>query len=113
MLMICSLHYHCERRWGCLRPQKLVHWGEIFPNRAPERFSPRALLCDPTLSAARRRLDKVCAPGYTGRKRGEVARTRTTALQCILANRLVPMQTEAMVTVVANWPQPYWPLRPM
>jgi hypothetical protein len=23
----------------------------------------------------------VCAPGYTGRKRGEVARTRTTVLQ--------------------------------
>src|SRR5437899_2051194 len=30
---------------------------------------------------ARRRLDAVCAPGYTGRKRGEVVRTRTTALQ--------------------------------
>ncbi len=26
-------------------------------------------------------LDAVCAPGYTGRKRGEVVRTRTTALQ--------------------------------
>ena len=33
------------------------------------------------LPAARRRLDAVCAPGYTGRKRGEVVRTRTTALQ--------------------------------
>ncbi len=41
----------------------------------------RALPCDPTLPAARRRLDAVCAPGYTGRKRGEVVRTRTTALQ--------------------------------
>src|SRR5439155_22046166 len=30
---------------------------------------------------ARRRLDTVCAPGYTGRKRGEVVRTRTTVLQ--------------------------------
>src|SRR5437899_10874845 len=30
---------------------------------------------------ARRRLDAVCAPGYKGRKRGEVVRTRTTALQ--------------------------------
>jgi hypothetical protein len=27
---------------------------------------------------ASRRLDEVCAPGYTGRKRGEVVRTRTT-----------------------------------
>jgi hypothetical protein len=41
----------------------------------------RALPCDPTLPAARRRLDAVCAPGYRGRKRGEVVRTRTTALQ--------------------------------
>jgi len=41
----------------------------------------RALPCDPTLPGARRRLDAVCTPGYTGRKRGEVVRTRTTALQ--------------------------------
>src|SRR6266567_6511623 len=41
----------------------------------------RALPCDPGLPAPRRRLDAVCAPGYTGRKRGEVVRTRTTALQ--------------------------------
>ena len=40
-----------------------------------------ALPCDPALPAAKRRLDAVCAPGYTGRKRGEVVRTRTTALQ--------------------------------
>ena len=39
----------------------------------------RALPCDAALPAARRRLDAVCAPGYTGRKRGEVVRTRTTA----------------------------------
>ncbi len=31
--------------------------------------------------AAQRRLQQVCAPGYTGRKRGEVVRTRTTVLQ--------------------------------
>jgi len=41
----------------------------------------RALPCDPALPAARRRLEAVCAPGYRGRKRGEVVRTRTTALQ--------------------------------
>src|SRR5437660_11942879 len=41
----------------------------------------RALPCDPALPAARRRLDAVCAPCVTGRKRGEVVRTRTTALQ--------------------------------
>src|SRR5260221_675859 len=42
---------------------------------------PRALACNPELPPARRRLDAVCAPGYKGRKRGEVVRTRTTALQ--------------------------------
>jgi hypothetical protein len=41
----------------------------------------RALPTAPELPAARRRLDAVCAPGYTGRKRGEVVRTRTTVLQ--------------------------------
>jgi len=41
----------------------------------------RALPSDPTLPPPRRRLDAVCAPGYTGRKRGEVVRTRTVALQ--------------------------------
>ena len=41
----------------------------------------RALPRDPALPPAKRRLEAVCAPGYTGRKRGEVVRTRTTALQ--------------------------------
>ena len=41
----------------------------------------RALPCDATLPPARHRLDAVCAPGYKGRKRAEVVRTRTTALQ--------------------------------
>ena len=41
----------------------------------------RALPCTAELPPARRRLDAVCAPGYKGRKRGEVVRTRTTALQ--------------------------------
>ena len=34
-----------------------------------------------TCPAAYRRLDDVCAPGYTGRKRGEVVRTRTVVSQ--------------------------------
>src|SRR5437588_6591813 len=41
----------------------------------------RALPRDPTLPPPRRRFDAVCAPGYTGRKREEVVRTRTVALQ--------------------------------
>src|SRR5437660_8465354 len=41
----------------------------------------RALPTAAELPPPRRRLDAVCAPGYTGRKRGDVVRTRTTALQ--------------------------------
>ena len=41
----------------------------------------RALAMSPDLPAAQRRMDTVCAPGYLGRKRGEVVRTRTTILQ--------------------------------
>jgi len=41
----------------------------------------RALPELPDLPAAHRRFDQVCAPAYLGRKRGEVARTRTTVLQ--------------------------------
>jgi hypothetical protein len=41
----------------------------------------RALASTPDLPLVHRRLDAVCAPGYRGRKRGEVVRTRTTVLQ--------------------------------
>ena len=41
----------------------------------------RALATAPALPPPRRRMGAVCAPGYTGRKRGEVVRTRTTILQ--------------------------------
>ena len=46
-----------------------------------EGASPRALPQIPDLSAPERRLRPLCAPGYTGRKRGEVVRSRTTILQ--------------------------------
>jgi hypothetical protein len=41
----------------------------------------RALPTTPDLPPAYRRMDRVCAPGYTGHRRGEVVRTRTTILQ--------------------------------
>ena len=41
----------------------------------------RALTTCPESPTPRRRLEEVCAPGYTGRKRGEVVRSRTTILQ--------------------------------
>ncbi len=41
----------------------------------------RALPQSDDLPPPTRRFDEVCAPGYTGRKRGEVVRTRTTVSQ--------------------------------
>ncbi len=41
----------------------------------------RALPQTPDRPAPQRRLRPLCAPGYTGRKRGEVVRSRTTVLQ--------------------------------
>src|SRR5215210_5666602 len=41
----------------------------------------RALVTAPEFPLSRRRMAEVCAPGYRGRKRGEVVRTRTTVLQ--------------------------------
>ena len=41
----------------------------------------RALPQTEALPAAFRRLDDVCAPGYTGRKRGQAVRTRTVVSQ--------------------------------
>ncbi len=41
----------------------------------------RALPQTEALPAPHRRFDQVCAPGYQGRKRGEVVRTRTVLLQ--------------------------------
>ncbi len=41
----------------------------------------RALPQTKELPPASRRLDEVCAPGYTGRKRGQVVRTRTVVSQ--------------------------------
>ncbi len=41
----------------------------------------RALPAGPDLPPVHRRMTAVCAPGYTGHKRGEVVRTRTTILQ--------------------------------
>jgi hypothetical protein len=57
------------------------HWlvMDVDGTRATARQ--RALPHGETLPAPHRRFDRVCAPGYTGRKRGEVVRTRTVMLQ--------------------------------
>src|SRR5258708_7575316 len=56
-------------------------WVVIDIDGTREAARQRALPKGDDLPPAFRRLDDVCAPGYTGRKRGEVVRTRTTVSQ--------------------------------
>ena len=56
-------------------------WVVIDLDGTREAARQRALPKGDDLPPAFRRLDDVCAPGYTGRKRGEVVRTRTTVAQ--------------------------------
>jgi hypothetical protein len=57
------------------------HWVVIDIDGTKQAARQRALPHTPELPAPHRRMDLVCAPGYPGRKRGEVVRTRTTVLQ--------------------------------
>jgi hypothetical protein len=82
---------------------------------------PRALPCDPTLPSPRRRLDAVCAAGYTGRKRGEVVTrlcppdslTHRRSQRCIPASGSAPMPVEVMVTIKESLPAHCEPSRPI
>ncbi len=56
------------------------HWLVMDVDGTKQAARQRALPSEASLPAAHRRFDRACAPGYLGRKRGEVARTRTTAL---------------------------------
>jgi len=56
-------------------------WVVIDIDGTREAARQRALPQTDDLPPAFRRLDGVCAPGYRGRKRGEVVRTRTTVSQ--------------------------------
>ena len=57
------------------------HWLVVDVDGTKQAARQRALPSLADLPAAHRRFDRACAPGYLGRKRGEVARTRTTVLQ--------------------------------
>jgi hypothetical protein len=57
------------------------HWLVVDVDGTKQAARQRALPSLASLPAPHRRFDRVCAPGYLGRKRGEVARTRTTVLQ--------------------------------
>ncbi len=56
-------------------------WQVMDVDATRQAARQRALPGLAELPAPHRRFDRVCAPAYLGRKRGEVARTRTTILQ--------------------------------
>ena len=70
-----------EEHAGGLWDRQGTHYLVFDVDGTRQAARQRALPCTPDLPPAGRRLDEVCAPGYTGRKRGEVIRTRTTILQ--------------------------------
>src|SRR5260221_518447 len=70
-----------EKQIGGLRDRPANAWMVFDIDGTREAARQRALPQTEELPAACRRLDDVCAPGYTGRKRGQVVRTRTVISQ--------------------------------
>jgi len=70
-----------DKQTGGLVDRKSHTWIVFDIDGTREAARQRALPQGDELPPAFRRLDEVCAPGYRGRKRGEVVRTRTTISQ--------------------------------
>jgi hypothetical protein len=70
-----------EKQTGDLVDRAGSAWVVFDLDGTREAARQRALPQTEDLPAAGRRLHDVCAPGYTGRKRGEVVRTRTVVSQ--------------------------------
>jgi hypothetical protein len=70
-----------EQQTGGLGDRAGRQWLVFDVDGTREAARQRALPQTPDRPAAQRRLRPLCAPGYLGRKRGEIARTRTTILQ--------------------------------
>ena len=70
-----------ERQTGGLVDREGRQWVVFDIDGTREAARQRALPQTEELPPAFRRLDDVCAPGYTGRKRGQVVRTRTVISQ--------------------------------
>lgn len=70
-----------EEATGGLWDRRANRWFVFDIDGTRQAARQRALLHTKDRPSAHRRMNSVCAPGYTGRKRGEVVRTRTTILQ--------------------------------
>ena len=68
----------CSTGSSCPAARRSVAFAALFTPAAVEGL--RVLFLE-DLPPAQRRLDEICAAGYTGRKRGEVVRTRTVVSQ--------------------------------
>jgi hypothetical protein len=62
-------------------------WMVFDVDGTREAARQRALPKGKELPEPSRRLEELCAPGYTGRKRGEVVRTRTVAEEVVLQKK--------------------------
>jgi hypothetical protein len=70
-----------DKQTGSLVDRAGNAWVVFDIDGTREAAGPRALPQSEDLPPAFRRLDEVCAPGYTGRKRGQVVRTRIVISQ--------------------------------
>jgi hypothetical protein len=70
-----------EEKPGGLWDRQGTHWMVFDVDGTRQAARKLALPHTSDLPPAQRRLDQVCAPGYQGRKRGEVVRTCTAVLQ--------------------------------
>lgn len=78
-LLACSLNK--EEDMAGLWDREGNRWMVFDVDGTREAARQRALPVTEDRPAPQRRLCPLCAPGYTGRKRGEIVRTRTTVLQ--------------------------------
>src|SRR5256885_2838557 len=70
-----------EGQTGGLVDREGAAWMVCDSDGTREAARQRALPQTEALPPVFRRLDEICAPGYTGRKRGEIVRTRTVISQ--------------------------------
>ena len=77
----CFPHGFSQEQVGGLSDRRGQRLLIIDVDATRQAARQRALTTSPEYPAPRRRFEEVCAPGYTGRKRGEVVRSRTTILQ--------------------------------
>lgn len=75
---LCARPLEKGQKTGGLWDRQGNQWIVFDVDGTRQAARQRALPCTPDLPPAQRRLDEVCAPGYTGRKRGETVWTRTT-----------------------------------